>query len=113
MFRHATNPLIIILVILNFCWIINAQHLPLCESLNDLQGNETEKNNSEGKSRRIRALCEAIYSSRAVSDRDELDSIPDFDLTQIDSGRDLLGKCNDGKKIFLKILFQTMTPIKY
>jgi len=59
----------------------------MCESLNDIEGNENETNNSEVKSRRIRALCDAIYSSQTVSDHDELDLIPDFDLTQIDSGR--------------------------
>jgi hypothetical protein len=91
MFRYSVITLIVI--VWNFFLIINSQHLPLCESLNDIQGNE--KNSSEVKSRRIRALCDAIYSSRTVADHNELDSIPDFDLTQINSGRDLFRELID------------------
>ncbi len=88
MFRRTVFVLIIL--ILNFFSIINMQHLPLCESLNDIEGNEDVQKNSEIKSRRVRALCDAIYSSRPISEHDELDSIPDFDLTQIASGKDIL-----------------------
>jgi len=80
----------LIILILNFFSIINTQHLPLCESLNDIEGNEDNQDNSEIKSRRIRALCDAIYSSRPISEHDDLDLIPDFDLTQIASGKDIL-----------------------
>jgi len=88
MFRQTVFVLIIL--ILNFFSIINTQHLPLCESLNDIEGNEDVQKNSEIKSRRVRALCDAIYSSQPISEHDELDSIPDFDLTQIASGKDIL-----------------------
>ena len=72
-----------IILILNFFSILNAQHSSLCNSLNDI---EHDKNNSEIKSQRVRALCDVIYPSRAKSDNDELNSIPDFDLTKIASG---------------------------
>ena len=63
--------------------------MPLCESFNDIDGNENDKNSTEIKSRGIRALCDAINSSRKVSDHEELDAIPDFDLTQLVSGTNL------------------------
>ncbi len=88
MFRQTS--VILIIIILNFLLIINTQHLPLCESLDDIEGDENVKNNSAIKSRRIRALCDAIYSTRTKSEPDDLESIPDFDLTQITSGKDIL-----------------------
>ncbi len=90
MFRQFV--VILIIIILNIFSIINTQHLPLCESLNDIEGNENDEHHSEIKLRRIRALCDAIYSSQGVSDHDELDLIPDFDLTQMTSGEDVLEK---------------------
>jgi hypothetical protein len=75
---------ILLIVIFNFLSIINTQHLPLCDSFDEI-----DENNSEVKLRRVRALCDAVYSSRIMSNQDELDSIPDFDLTQINSGKDV------------------------
>jgi hypothetical protein len=49
----------------------------LCDSLNET--------NVEVKSRHISALCNAIHSSQTKLNK-EVDSIPDFDLTQIASG---------------------------
>lgn len=88
MFHPTVIPsiLLFLCLFLNICLIINSQHLSICESLNDIDGNEIEKNNSQIKSRSIRALCDAIHSSRAVSEQEELKAIPDFDLTQISSG---------------------------
>ena len=88
MFRYSVIPLIVI--VWNFFSIINSQHLPLCESLNDIQGNE--ESHSDVKSRRVRALCDAIYSSRTRTEQNELDSIPDFDLEKINSGKNLIDK---------------------
>jgi hypothetical protein len=78
---------ILIVIVLNVFSIIHSQHLPLCDSLNEIEGNENDKKNSDVKSRRIRALCDVIYSRRVRSDHDELNLIPDFDLTKIDSGK--------------------------
>ena len=81
-----TVIILIIIIILNLFLIINTQNLSLCESLNEIKGNENETNNTEVKTRHVRALCDAISSSQVKSGNDELDLIPDFDLTQIASG---------------------------
>ncbi|CAF1485529.1 unnamed protein product [Adineta steineri] len=87
MFRQSYIILIIIIIIFTFVSIINTQNLPLCESLNDIDDNNNK--NSEIKSRRVRAICDAISSSRVSSDNDEFESIPDFDLTQMNSDNDV------------------------
>jgi len=74
---------ILVVVLLNIFSIINTQHLPLCDTINEIEGKENE----EIKSRRIRALCDAIHSSASKTDHDELNAIPDFDLTKIGSGK--------------------------
>jgi hypothetical protein len=75
-----------VLISLNFTFKINGQYLPLCDSLNELEGNDHDASNSEVKIRRVRALCDAIYASRDEPEKNELDAIPDFDLTQLHSG---------------------------
>ncbi len=50
----------------------------MCDTLNE--------DNSLVKSRRIRALCDALQSSQEISDIEDSDLIPDFDLTQIETG---------------------------
>jgi hypothetical protein len=83
MFRVKVPAIIIYVFLhLNFLLIINTQTISLCKLLNDIKGNE----NDSLKVRRIRALCDAIQSTEAISNNEESDSIPDFDLTQIDSG---------------------------
>ena len=77
------------IILLTLLPIINGQHLPLCDSLNKLKGNENNENNSNTKSQGIRAIHNTVYSSRATADNDELDLIPDFDLNQINSGKEL------------------------
>ena len=81
---------------LAICWIILAnyfltnvdgQDLPLCRSLNELEGAGHVDHDSEVKSRRVRALCDAIQASRGKSDQDDLDAIPDFDLNLIETGK--------------------------
>jgi len=71
MFRQTS--VILIIIILNFLLIINAQTISMCDTLNDTEGNDE---NSLLKLRRVRALCDAI------SNKEDLD----FDLTQIDPG---------------------------
>ncbi len=44
------------------------------------------EDNSLVKIRRVRAICDVLQSSRGLKDQDDSDSIPDFDLNQIDSG---------------------------
>jgi hypothetical protein len=89
MFCHTI--IILSIIILNFSLRINTQHLPLCESLkNNIEDNEINKNNLDIKLRRIRAICDAVYSSQANSKNDELDLIPDFDLTKITSSKDIV-----------------------
>lgn len=87
MFHPTIIPLI--LLFFNICCIIKSQHLSLCDSLNDIDGNENEKNNSEIQSRERSALCDAGNASRKVSEHEDLDAIPDFDLTQFGSGTNL------------------------
>lgn len=77
----------IVLISLTFTFEIDGQHLPLCDSLNELEGNDQNASNSEVKIRRVRALCDAIYASRSEPVKNELDAIPDFDLTQLHSGK--------------------------
>jgi hypothetical protein len=85
MFRLTITSIIIYAFFnLNFLSIINTQSTSVCDTLDDIEGNE---NNSLLKLRRIRALCDAIHSSQVISDKEDLDTIPDFDLTQIESGR--------------------------
>lgn len=76
-----------ILLILGFVFIINTQYVPLCESLNEVENNDQEQTIEESKSRRVRALCDAIYSTRDQIDNEELDTIPDFDVNRMNSGR--------------------------
>jgi hypothetical protein len=79
MHRLTTTSIIIIVFFnLNFLLLINTQSISMCDTLNE--------DNSSLKLRRIRALCDAIQSSRGISDKEDLDLIPDFDLTQIDTG---------------------------
>ncbi len=80
---------ILVIVILNIIPIIKTQHLPFCDNLNEIEGNENNKANSEIKIRRIRALCDAIYPSKITSEHDDGNSVPDFDLTKIDSGKNI------------------------
>ncbi|CAF0780943.1 unnamed protein product [Rotaria sp. Silwood1] len=77
-----------IIIVLTFVSIINTQHLPLCDSLNEIKNNENNTDHNEIKIRRVRALCDAIYPSRTMSNHNELDLIPDFDLARIDSDND-------------------------
>jgi hypothetical protein len=69
--------IILVITFLSCFTIINTQNLALCDSLNET--------NVEVKSRHISALCNAIHSSQTKLNK-EVDSIPDFDLTQIASG---------------------------
>ncbi|CAF3236412.1 unnamed protein product [Rotaria socialis] len=69
--------------------IINAEKLSLCDPLNNIEGIETYRNNTEIKSQHVHALCNTIYPSRALTDNDDLYAIPDFDLTQIESDNDV------------------------
>jgi len=50
----------------------------MCDTLNE--------DNSLVNSRRIRALCDALQSSQEILDIEDSDLIPDFDLTQIETG---------------------------
>ena len=79
-----------ILLISGFVFIINTQYIPLCESSNEVENNDQERAIEESKSRRVRALCNAIYSARDQIDNEELDTIPDFDVSLINSGRRLV-----------------------
>lgn len=83
---------ILFVVIWNLFPLINTQQLPLCKSLKNIEGNEENKHISEVKSRGIRALCDAIHSTETeLKHNNDLNSIPDFDLTQIASGKNILG----------------------
>lgn len=77
-----------IIIILSNLPIITTQHLSLCDSLHEIRSTVDSTNTTETKLQRIRALCDAIHSSKLTSEHDELDLIPDFDLTQIASGMD-------------------------
>ena len=74
------------IVLIHVCSKINAQQIPLCESLiaSDTQQNEAEY--TEVKIRRVRAICDAIYSSQSKVEENDLNSIPEFDMKQIESG---------------------------
>ena len=76
----------IALISLNLALKTNGQHLPLCDLLNESEGNDHDPRNSEVKVRRVRALCDAIHASRDQPAENELDAIPDFDLAQLQSG---------------------------
>jgi len=73
-----TSIIIIAFLNLNFLFLINTQIISMCDTL--------DEDNSLLKSRRIRALCDALQSSQDISDIEESDLIPDFDLTQIETG---------------------------
>jgi hypothetical protein len=73
-----TSIIIIAFLNLNFLFLINTQIISMCDTLNE--------DNSLVKSRRIRALCDALQSSQEISDIEDSDLIPDFDLTQIETG---------------------------
>jgi len=79
MFRRNTFLCIIVIIVVNSLITINTQQLSLCESLDDIEKSEVKK-------RHIRALCDAIGSTQDVSESNEFDDIPDFDLTEIQSG---------------------------
>ncbi|UJR33713.1 hypothetical protein I4U23_021142 [Adineta vaga] len=93
-----TEIILIISCILNFGLIITTQYVPLCEVLNDIDNNDHNQVNEEIKSRRVRALCDAIYSSRDQMNNDDLDKIPDFDLNRISSGSS--SSSGSGSRIF-------------
>jgi hypothetical protein len=86
MFRFSITAIIIYAYFnLNFLSITNTKTISVCDTLDDIKGNENDENNLS-KLRRIRALCDAIHSSQVISDKKDLDYIPNFDLTQIESG---------------------------
>lgn len=66
---------------------MNAQQIALCESLNDVDAHQNDPEFSEVKIRRVRAICDAIYSSQLKPDENDLKSFPEFDMTQIQSGK--------------------------
>jgi hypothetical protein len=79
MYRITMTSIIIIAFLnLNFLFLINTQSISICDTL--------DEHNSLLKSRRIRALCDVLQSFREISDKENLDLIPDFDLTQIETG---------------------------
>lgn len=72
--------MILLLFMLNFLSIGRADILAGCERLNDLD------EYSSFKLRRVRALCDALQISQSTIEHDEIESIPNFDLNQIDTG---------------------------
>jgi hypothetical protein len=78
-----TSIIVIVFFNLNILLPINTQIISMCDTLKHVEGDE---NNLLLKLRRIRALCDVIQSSRGISDKEDSDLIPDFDLTQIDTG---------------------------
>ncbi|CAF0725661.1 unnamed protein product [Adineta ricciae] len=77
-----------ILLTLGFVFVINTQYIPLCELSNEVENDDQERTIEESKSRRVRALCDAIYSARDQIENEELDTIPDFDVNHINSDDD-------------------------
>lgn len=67
--------------------VVHAQHVPLCDVLNDIESHLNETEYSESKSRRVRAICDAIRPPQTKVPESDLNSIPDFDLAQIQSGK--------------------------
>ena len=86
MFRGAL-AICLILLSNNCLTNVDGQDLPLCRSLDEPRGVGHASRDSEVKLRRVRALCDAIQASRGISDHDDLDAIPDFDLNLIETGK--------------------------
>jgi hypothetical protein len=76
--------IILVLFNLSFLSIVKTDIVPVCETLKDVQNDE---DGSAIKLRRVRALCDGIEASKKIVDQENLESIPDFNLNQIDSGK--------------------------
>ena len=82
------NPVIIVILLsFYFCEILCTKYMGRCGILSD-QNDEGNKSKNMGlKLERLRALCNAIQWSQAKSNNENLDSLPDFDLTRINTGK--------------------------
>ena len=82
------NPLII-MILLSFylCEILCAKYMGKCGILGDQNGNGNKSKNMELKLERLRALCNAIQWAQSKLNNEKLDSLPDFDLTRINTGK--------------------------
>lgn len=80
-----------IIIILNILPYYNTEHSTLCDSSNDIETESNYLNNTEFKPNGVGVLCNKTRSSRAqeIMENDELNSIPDFDLTQIETGKNI------------------------
>ena len=62
------------------------QYAHMCELLEDEIYNGDEGSETDLELQQLRALCDTLQSNQSDSNNKDIDSLPDFDLTRIDSG---------------------------
>ncbi len=87
--RYLCGKSLVIVMLFSFHFYsrVYAQYVGMCGILNELKDHQDKNSDIELKIQRLRALCDAIRSSQAQSNNENFDSLPDFDLTRIDSGK--------------------------
>ena len=80
---HSSEKLLITAILLCFHLHLTVckQYARLCEQLGDQTAPESENNETDMKLQRLRALCNDLQPNN-----NNMDSLPDFDLTRINSG---------------------------
>ena len=78
---------IVILLSFYFCEIICAKYMGKCGILSEQNNNGNKSKSVELKLERLRALCNAIQWSQSNLNNENLDSLPDFDMTRINTGK--------------------------
>lgn len=62
------------------------QYANLCEDLDAQIYNEDDNSEADLELQQLRVLCDALHSNQSDASDKDIDSLPDFDLTRIDSG---------------------------
>lgn len=84
MHRYTMTSMALVLVFTWNCLSNVKADIPgICRIL-DNPGDLNE--HSSVKLRRVRALCDIVQSSRNIVEHEDIDSMPNFDFNQIDSG---------------------------